>query len=36
MVLFENLYTDGPRFCELAASVNFWLTESKFHRIEVN
>ena len=32
----DLIYTDGPRFCKLAASVNFWLTESKLHRIEVN
>ena len=29
--LFENT-TCGPRFCELAASVSFWLTESELHR----
>ena len=28
--------TGGSRFCELAASVSFWLTESKLHRIKVN
>jgi hypothetical protein len=34
---FEILdHTGGSRFCGLAASVRFWLTESKPHRIGVN